>query len=270
MLRQLLFAASLVALLSGGAALAQVNNNANTPLGSRIRHDRAFPNEPIATFNRQLLTEADQQRSRSMTDQLARCLWDRGNDKGLDLLARTDLGFYRFEQIGIPSNEIGDRYPISHCLGRVAQRNDSGVTLRFSAAGIRQSYLQAAYFDIYPQSPTWLQPGLVVAERSLPLSSADLGVQAQLDFADCVVLTDPQGADYFFRTPADTDIERQSLRALVPAFSACVPEGVQLEINPQAMRIAIGEGLWHAARHSAPASETAAAPATAQAPEESH
>lgn len=272
MLRDLVSAAGLLALLAGGGAAAQVNNDEYTPLGSRIRHERAFPNEPIATFNRQLLTEADRQRSRSMTDMLARCMWDRGNDKGLDLLERTDLGFYQFEQIGIASSDIGRFYPISHCLGRVAERNNSGVTLRFSAPGIRQSYLQAAYFDMYPQSPTWLQPGLEVAERVLPLSGADAGVRAQLDFADCVILADPQGADYLFRTPPGTDIEREALRALVPAFSTCVPEGVQLEINPQAMRIAIGEGLWHAARHSAPPSAPApvSAPVSASAPEESH
>jgi hypothetical protein len=250
-LSRALIALLAVAVVHGGGLAAQTNNNAYTPLGSRIRHDRAFPNEPRATFDRQVITAADRQRSRTMGDTLARCLWNRGNEKGLDLLARSDLGFVQFEQIGLTSADMGRLYPIGHCLSNVAERHNTGVVLRFSPAGIRQSYLQAAYLDMYPDGPTWLQSGAIVAERSLPLSQGDVSVQTQLAYIDCVVLTDPVNADYLFRTAAGSDTERSTLQALVPAFSACLPEGVEFEIDPQHIRILMGEGLWHAARNSA-------------------
>jgi len=271
--RRLICMLGALALLPGVAVpmpvQAQTNDNEYTPLGSRIRHDRAFPNEPRATFDRQAMSDAERERGRSMADMLARCMWNRGNDKGLDLLARTDLGFYQFEQIGISSNEIGRFYPISHCLSNVAERHNSGVSLRFSAPGIRQSYLQAAYFDLYPDGPSWLQPGAMVAARELPLSAADASVRSQLDFADCVVVTEPERADYFFRTAPGSAGERPAIEALVPAIGECLPEGVQMTINPGQLRIMVGEGLWQAARHSVTPTAPATVTAAAETPEES-
>ena len=187
---------------------AQANNNEYTPLGSRIRHSEPYPNEPRATFRVRQLNDAQRARSRTMVDQLSRCIWDRSNEKGLDLLARTDFGFTSFEQIGIASEDVMKLYPIDTCLYRVASSENSSVMLRATPVAVRRWYLQAAYFARYKDGPSWLQPGLVVAERSYPLSSDRADVHAVLDFADCVVAHDPYDADFLYRTAPDSDDER--------------------------------------------------------------
>jgi len=232
---------------------AQTNNNEYTPLGSRIRHSQPFPNEPRATFQPRQLNDVQRARSRTMVDQLSRCIWDRSNEKGLDLLARTDFGFGSFEQIGIASEDVMKLYPIQTCLYRVASSANSSVMLRATPAAVRRWYLQAAYLAKYKDGPSWLQPGAVVAERSYPLSSNRPDVQAALDFADCVVTQDPQDADFLFRTAPDSDDERAAIRSLVPSMSPCLAEGQQLEIDPTALRWWIGESLWHAANNLVPA-----------------
>lgn len=236
-----------------GEAAAQSNNNDYTPLNSRIRRSRPLPLEPRSIWSPRELSDAQRSRSRTMVDQLARCLWNRSNENGLDLLSRTDFGFMTFSQIGLEGEEIGDNYAIDTCMSRVARNASSSVMLRFDAPSIRQWYIQAAYFDYYEDGPEWVQPGYTVAEREFPLSENDQPVQVAMAFADCMVAQDPFGADYLFRTAPDSDEEFAAIEALVPAMSPCLPQGQELEIDPRALRIWVGEGLWHASNNLVPA-----------------
>lgn len=234
------------------AAYAQSNNDDFTPLNSRIRRDRQFPLEPRQTFEFRQLSEVERQRSRNMVDQFARCLWDRSNTKGLDLLERTDMGFYAFEQIGLDAGRLMDLYPIQTCLSRVARTASSGVSLRYTADAMRRWYIQGAYLGTYSRGPTWIVPGNVVAQRVYPLSAENIALQRVVDFADCVVAADPHTADFYYRTGADSPQEDAVLQQLMPLMGACLPDGQQLDINHAVLRMWIGEGLWHAARNSAP------------------
>jgi hypothetical protein len=127
------------------------------------------------------------------------------------------------------------------------------VQLRFSAGAMRQWLVQEAYFDRFPEGPTWLRAGNVIGARTFPLSTGNVGVSGPLDFADCVVATDPFTADFFFRTTAGSDQEKRALEALTPALGPCLPQGQQVQLQPSLMRLWVGEALWHAANNSAPA-----------------
>ena len=237
--------------VAGGAALAQGNTDERTPLNSRIPRSRPLPTEPRNVWQPRDLSDAQRARSRTMVDQLSRCLWNRSNEKGLDLLARTDFGFLSFDQIGV--DDVAEIYPIETCMGRVARNANSSIMLRYDAPSMRSWYLQAAYFDMFEDEPGWIRPGYVVAEREYPLSSDNAAVRTAMIFADCVVAQDPHGADYFFRTAAGSETEIAALQEIVPAISACLPQGQSMEIDPNAMRQWLGEGLWHAANNSYPA-----------------
>ena len=45
-------------------------------------------------------------------------------------------------------------------MTRVANTNQTGVLLRFNAGSLRQWLLQEAYFDRYPEAPTWVREGM--------------------------------------------------------------------------------------------------------------
>ena len=236
--------------LAPAQAHAQSNDNDYTPMNSRIRRDRQFPTEPRSTFAPRQLAAVEQQRSRTMTDAFARCLWDRSNEKGRDYIQRSDLGLVSFSQIGLDTDRVLDNYPISTCLSRVARMNNTGVSLRYSADSLRQSYIQAAYMEEYPAGPTWLVPGNSVAERALPLSANDPAVVTILDFADCLISVDAAAADYFYRTAADSEEEGAALQQVMPSLSDCLAVGQTFELSKSQLRIWFGEALWHAANNS--------------------
>jgi hypothetical protein len=233
----------------GSAAWAQTNDDDYTPLNSRIRRDRQFPTEPRGVAPAEI-SEVTRRRSFDMVDHFAECIWDRSNEDGLDLLARTDFGFNDFSQIGLTNDDVIDRYPISTCLSRVADRNNSGVRLSYSAEGMRRWYIQAAYLEYYPDGASWVRPGFAVAPREYPLSARNGMVQAAMYLADCVVAGDPHGSDLYYRTQPGSPDQTTALRALVPAIGPCIPAGQDFELDPYAMRVWLGEGLWHAARNS--------------------
>jgi hypothetical protein len=233
-------------------AYSQSNDNDYTPLGSRIKRDRQFPLDLPVRWDVER-SKVNRERSKAMLGQFTRCLYRRSNEKSLDLLARTDLGFTAFEQIDMDADLAMRIFGFNDCLRRVANSNGTGVALRFYPGGLRQWLLQEAYFSRYPDEASWVKPGNVVDERVYPLSAGTPAVHAMMDFADCVLTSDPYGADYFFRTPGGSPEEKAALESLVPTLGPCLPDGMQMEINPNAMRVWLGEALWHASNNNAPA-----------------
>jgi hypothetical protein len=230
---------------------AQSNNDDYTPLNSRIKRQQQFPTEIINRWRTET-NAVSRARSKAMLNQFSKCLYNRSHEGSLALLQKTDLGFRDFAQIGLDGERAMRNYGFMDCLGRVANTNGTGVQLRFSATGMRQWLLQEAYFDRYEDAPSWIQPNLVVETRTLPLSERDPSVRAALDFADCVVLSDPYTADFFFRTAAGSDEEKRALEALTPALGPCLPQGQQAGLSPYWLRVWLGEALWHAATASHP------------------
>jgi hypothetical protein len=232
-------------------AAAQGNNNDYTPLNSRIKRDRQFPLDLRSRFDPARTTRLMRERSKDMLGQLTGCLYNRSHEDSLALLERTDLGFMDFRQIDLDSARAVRIYGFNDCLRRVATTNNLSVQLRFTPGALRQWLLAEAYLDRYPDGPSWVQPGNVIAERTLPLSQNIAGVRAPLDFADCVVRADPYSADDFFRAVAGSPDEKAAIESLTPSLGPCLPQGQQVELTPAALRVWIGEALWHAANHSA-------------------
>ncbi|MBO9517364.1 MAG: hypothetical protein J7493_04795 [Porphyrobacter sp.] len=244
--------AALTAVAVAMPVYAQSNNDDYTPLNSRIKRKRQFPTELHNPWGNQM-TEVARTRSKAMMTQFSRCVYQRSRTGSVELLDKTDYGFGSFEQIGLDQERALRIYGFSDCLTRVANTHGTGVQLRFSAGALRQWLVQEAYMDRFGDGPTWVQPGNEVAPREFPLSAEFGGVQAAMDLADCVVAADPYTSDFFFRTGAGSDAEKQALEKLVPAIGPCLPSGQQVQLQPAMLRIWIGEGLWHAATHSSPA-----------------
>jgi hypothetical protein len=237
---------------------AQSNDNDYTPLNSRIRHDKQFPLEPRPNFvPLEKMGKVERDWMHSMANQLAKCLYRRSNEAALDFLDKTDFGFVNFKQIGLDDAKALRIYGFQDCLNRVADSNSSSVAVQFHASNLRQWMLQAAYFGRYPIGPTWLKPGYVIGPRKFPLSQGNAGVMMPMDFADCVVAADPYNADYFFRTVAGSAEEKEALNGLTPSLGPCLPQGMRIQLDPRALRVWIGEGLWQAANHSGPAPDDA-------------
>jgi hypothetical protein len=248
---------AVVACALAASAAAQSNNDDFTPLNSRIKRDRQFPTELHNAWGDQQ-TAVNRARSRAMLNQFSRCLYNRSREDSLELLRKTDAGFVNFEQIGLDNDRAARNYGFGDCLRRVANTQGTGVQLRWSAFGLRQWLLQEAYFAQYGDGPSWVKPGNVIGPREYPLSAQQANVQAAMDLTDCVVAADPYTADFLYRTVSGSEDEGRALEALRPVLSSCLPQGRQVQLDPSMFRAWVGESLWHAANHSAPAPTGAA------------
>ena len=230
---------------------AQGNNNDYTPLNSRIRRDRQFPTDLHNPWGDQT-NAVSRARNSAMLSQFSRCVYNRSREGSLALLQKTDYGFSDFAQVDLTNDRAIRVYGFHDCLGRVASTHRTGVQLRFSAGAMRQWLVQEAYFDRYPENPTWVRGGNMIGARSYPLSTDNPGVSGPMDFADCVVAADPFTADFFFRTTSGSDEEKRAIEALMPVLGPCFPQGQQVQLSPSLLRLWLGEALWHAANNSAP------------------
>jgi len=231
---------------------AQSNDNDYTPLNSRIRRERQFPTDLHNPWGDQT-NAVSRARNSAMLSQFSKCVYNRSREGSLALLQKTDYGFSDFAQVDLTNDRAVKIYGFHDCLGRVASTHRTGVQLRFSAGAMRQWLVQEAYFDRYPESPSWVRGGNMIGGRTYPLSADNPGVSGPMDFADCVVAADPFTADFFFRTTSGSDEEKRAIEALMPALGPCFPEGQQVRLSPSLLRLWLGEALWHAANNSAPA-----------------
>jgi len=245
-----------------GPVAAQGNDDDFTPLNSRIRRDRQFPTSMINPWGNQT-SEVSRKRNREMLNQFSKCIYNRSREDSLDLLQKTDFGFVDFAQIGLDNDRASRNFGFGDCLRRVASNHGTSVRLSFSALGLRQWLIQEAYFDRYDDGPSWVKPGNVIGPREFPLSAGRPDIQAGIDIADCVVATDAYTADFLYRTVSGSEDETRALEAIRPALGACLPRGQRVQLTPVQMRLWMGEALWHAANHSAPApADTSAQEAT--------
>lgn len=254
-MKKLALCLSGLAVVFSAPALSQEYTASN----SRIKQDRQFPDQPRNMFDPTRINKVSKKRSRAMIGLFSRCLYRRSNEGSLAFLAKTDFGFRNFEQIGEENDRAFRSYGFKSCLTKVARAQNSSVVLRWSAEGLRQWLVEAAYFAQFSDGADWVKPGNVVAARTYPLSERYPGVHVAMDFADCVVAGDPFTADFFYRTPAGSDDEKEALSEIMPSLGPCITEGQQMDITPFSLRIWLGEALWHASNNSAPSPETATA-----------
>jgi len=239
-------------------AAAQGNDNDYTPLNSRIRREQKYPTEVMARW-RSELSAVSRERSRAMMTQFSKCMYNRSRTGSVELLGKSDYGLNDFAQLGLERDRAMRNYGFDNCMTRVANTHDTGILLRFNAGSLRQWVLQEAYFDRYPDSPSWVREGMQAGERTFPLSAENQGVRWAMTFADCVVATDPFTADFLFRTATGTPEEQRALDVLGPRISPCLPQGQQIQLQIPLVRAWIGEALWHAATTSVPVPTAAAA-----------
>jgi hypothetical protein len=249
----------IVSLFGANAAFAQSNDDDYTPLNSRIKRDRQFPTDVRDRWRTQV-GAVERERRNTMVGQFSRCLYNRSNERSLELLQTTDFGFANFGQIGVAEDRVARVYGFQDCLGRVASNNGTSVQMYLTPGALRSWLLQEAYFDRNKDGPAWVQPGFDAAPRVYPLSAERPEVKMAMEFADCVVATDPFTADYFFRTAAGSAQERAAVEQLSPALGPCLPEGAEVELQLPDLRLWLGEALWHASmnRVAVPAEAVAA------------
>ena len=222
-------------------AHAQSNDQGGPPLGSRIQREQP----PVRDWAR-FRTVNDERRTRVIA-QLGECVFDRSQENADWYLQATDYGIADYTQVGMPSTEVFERLSVVECMERAATRSQSSMRLQLRPANLRMMLLQHRYFLSYPEGPDWIGEVQELPSRPLPISGQQPAVLSALYFADCVVASGPEIADYFVRAGDDDDLKDAALEALMPLLGPCLPQGSEIELTSYSLRALLTEGLWHAA-----------------------
>ena len=136
----------------------------------------------------------------------------------------------------------------------------SGGTLWAQDVLMRGAMFSALYAKDYSNDRTAAFPAsLSTGYRqfySAPLSETARTALSIASFGECVARANPVAARAALNVSMDTVAETRALKALVPTFSACIPQGSELKLSRDILRGAMAEGLYRlvrAARASNPA-----------------
>lgn len=210
------------------------------PTGSHIA--RALPPSEVRALERD--------RAASIVNMFGNCMVEEAGAKALELVQETDFGITSFAQIGVTNDDVRRSLEIDKCYQRaISAKADPGMqtTIKLRPQNIRAYLLRGLYLRYFPDGATWTTQAGESLSRIYPVSAAQPSVHVAMEFADCVVDTDPEGADLFLRTGEGGKRETVAIQQLMPALSACLNEETAVEFTPYALRSMVAEGLWQAA-----------------------
>ncbi len=218
-----------------GDAYAQVNPDIQ--LGSKI------PVRP---------EKADPVEDGLVRDRYITCVYG-PNQKEIDgLLAISDPMTVDFKGAGIDSSKMFRRWDLRDCF--IVEGAAIQSSISFAPPAFRYMMLEAAYLrahSVVPANPeNWVAgPRSYVSTGEMLPTAMALG-----KMSDCIVSQDPLGADQLLRTASGTKTEKQAAMDLVPALSACIVAGQQLELSAVNIRGFAADGLWQRFVAGAPSS----------------
>ena len=163
-----------------------------------------------------------------------------------------------FEGAGIDNSKMFRRWDIRECF--VMQGDAVQSSISFSPVAFRYMMLEAAYLRAHPEVPAnhenWLaRPRNYVTTGDMLPTATALGTMS-----DCIASQDPVGADLLLRTSSGTKKEKQAAMDLVPALSACIVAGQQLQLTPANIRGFAADGLWQRFVAGAPSASDSTPP----------
>jgi hypothetical protein len=147
-----------------------------------------------------------------------------------------------FEGAGIEESKMFRQWNIRECF--VMQGDAVQSSISFSPSAFRYMMLEAAYLRAHTKTPVnyenWVAKprDYVTTGEMLPTAKA-LGIMS-----DCIASQDPVNADKLLRTASGTKAEKEAAVALVPALSACIVAGQQLQLKPANIRGFAADGMW--------------------------
>lgn len=208
-----------------GAALAQVNPDIQ--LGSRI---------PVAPAKKDPVLDG------AIRDQYVRCTYPSLKDKVDVLLRNSDPVTVDLEAAGIDTRLNFRDHQLRNCF--VLEGDLVQASIAFTPHAFRYMMLEGAYRRAIDEL-TDGHLAKVAAPRKYVTSGGALPTAKSLGtFSDCIAAQDPRGADRLLRTGSGTEAERAAATAMVPALSACIVEGQQLQLTMINIRSFAADGMW--------------------------
>ncbi|MEH6663051.1 MAG: hypothetical protein V7679_15505 [Parasphingorhabdus sp.] len=158
------------------------------------------------------------------------------------LLAISDPLTVDFEGAGIKESKMFRQWNIRECF--VAQGDAVQTSISFSRSAFRYMMLEAAYLRAHPEVPANHEKWVAKPRDYVTTGDMLPTVTALGTMSDCIAVQDSVGADKLLRTASGTQKEKQAAMDLVPALSACIVAGQQLQLTPANIRGFAADGLW--------------------------
>ncbi len=215
--------------------------------GAASADDRG-PLKPVVPTGSRIAREAEEIKGRRLNqffDNMARCVVNRAPAKA-DYFLRMSDDFGMSDAVG----DVTEFLPLVSCVGDSADVASLGTQARFTPMALRNWLSEKAYLEQHKQFTAVAADAPPVPERSYYSRAGVMKGQAYGIFSDCIVKEDALAADALVRTQRGSPDERAAAAALVPAMSACLPDGQTLTLDQQIIRGLAAQGLWQ--RYEAP------------------
>jgi hypothetical protein len=127
--------------------------------------------------------------------------------------------------------------------GLISRRSNNPCARNMVSATVVRSHVRGVVAEnLYKLHHAPVLAGSVPADLTAPAS-----VRTIHDFADCYIASNYSDAlNLVMNTNLGTRGETERVRELAPGFGDCLPQGVQLQIVPIDIRLAIAQALYRA------------------------
>ena len=227
------------------------------PLGAQ---DDRFLDPELQTGSRfkQALETAGQAEAREMQKRVARCVFERKQDKVRNLLVHSDFNSIDFEAMGQDPGTWFDDFDVDQCMGRAMKYGQYKLRMIMPYATMRNLLAEEVYLNDHKQALT-LQPGAAekISERYFQ-RKLDRQNVAMTELADCLSFHGSAQAHGLLRSRPGTKDEGAAFAALAPALGKCLQSKGEVELQLSLVRQVVADGLWARGYHQSRSAAEAA------------
>lgn len=229
-----------------------------------VSHAQSSELEPKAVTGSRILQKPEQldiDLVRVMQKDFGKCIYRKEAVLADRFLLFSDPVSVDFDALGFEVEDLEDlieKFSMSDCLNATMRANQSETLLKFDMRLLRPLLAEEAYLEAF-DTPFMLPedaPEFVI-ERVFVTSNNLQKAKSLGAFSDCVVYQSVSEADALLRSRPSSSQEMKSIKALIPALSACVVDGQEVKLTPASIRSIVAEGLWTRSYYTGSRNESA-------------
>lgn len=172
------------------------------------------------------------------------CVYRREPEMADALLRNSDQTSIGYSRMGIAAEDLVDELDMSHCLGRAMDAFSLESQLRMSPTTLRSHLAEASYLANNDQAPDIGEDDPEVLPNRYFGPSASQHTRYRAAFSDCIAFHAPHESDRLLRTDPNSNEEAAAVQSLIPALSACLTEGRDIQLTIATIRGLVADGMW--------------------------
>ncbi|MDN3645316.1 hypothetical protein QWY75_03725 [Pontixanthobacter aestiaquae] len=181
---------------------------------------------------------------RIMQKKFARCVYRRHREEADSFLQNSDYVQADLLALGLTKGELYRSFSAQHCMRLARTRGLRSFSVDMPVKVMRRILVEEAYLANAKKPLQLDQSGPEFLDRDFVGGQPTTQAKAMTMFGDCIVFADISKSDALLRTSPESTEESVAIQNLLPAMSACIAEGADVELTAERIRAVVAEGLY--------------------------